>query len=123
MSWKVYNKNNEELCDIHKLEYSGSFMGDRFITASITSPYPIDFSIGDYVIYRGEQFTLNYDPSIIKKATKNTTGDAFTYDNVKFNSYSDELVRCEFWTMFLTITSFISHLSRHSDFTHLPYTT
>lgn len=96
MSWKVYNKNNEELCDIHKLEYSGSFMGDRFITASITSPYPIDFSIGDYVIYRGEQFTLNYDPSIIKKATKNTTGDAFTYDNVKFNSYSDELVRCEF---------------------------
>ncbi len=96
MSWKVYNKNNEELCDIHKLEYSGSFMGERFITASITSPYPIDFSIGDYVIYRGEQFTLNYDPSIIKKATKNTTGDAFTYDNVKFNSYSDELVRCEF---------------------------
>lgn len=96
MGWKVYSKNGIERCDIHKLEYSGSFMGDRFITVSIRSPQPIDFAIGDYVTYRGERFTLNYDPSIIKKAALNKAGDAFTYDNIKFNSYSDELVRCEF---------------------------
>lgn len=92
----IYNNIGDERCEIHKLEYSGAFMGERFITASVKSPYPIEFAIGDYIDYRGERFTLNYDPSTIKKAGLNKAGDAFTYDSIKFNSYSDELVRCEF---------------------------
>jgi len=96
MIWKVYNKDGIERCEIHKLEYSGTFMGEKFITASIRSPHPIEFAIGDYVIYRGERFTLNYDPSIIKNAGLNKAGDAFIYENIKFNSYSDELIRCQF---------------------------
>jgi len=96
MMWTVYSKNGVEKCEIHSLEYNGTFMGEKYIIATIKSPYPIEFAIGDYVIYRGEQFTLNYDPSIIKKASLNSSGDAFVYENVKFNSYSDELVRCEF---------------------------
>lgn len=96
MNWTVYDKNNSERCVIHKLEYSGEFMGERFVTASIKSPVPIEFEIGDYFIYRGEQFILNYDPSVIKKSSQNKAGDAFTYENIKFNSFGDELVRCEF---------------------------
>ena len=92
----IYDNIGVERCEIHKLEYSGSFMGERFITASVKSPYPIEFAIGDYIDYRGERFTLNYDPSTIKKAGLNKAGDAFTYDSIKFNSYSDELARCEF---------------------------
>lgn len=63
---------------------------------TIKSESPIEFAIGDYLIYRGERFEINYDPTILKKASKNSTGDAFTYDNVKFNSLSDELARCDF---------------------------
>ncbi len=96
MSWKVYNKNNEELCDIHKLEYSGEYMVGSYVVATIKSPLPIEFSVGDYLIYRGDVFTLNYDPTIIKRATKNAAGDSFVYENIKFNSYWGELERCEF---------------------------
>ena len=97
MEWTVYDKTGiTERCAIRQLEYSGTWMGECFVTATITSPVPIDFAIGDYLIYRGERFEINYDPSVLKKARKNSTGDAFTYDSVKFNSLSDELTRCMF---------------------------
>ena len=89
----IYSKNNIERCEIKSLEYNGEFMGERFLSASIKSPFPIDFELGDYIDYRGERFTLNYDPSIIKKAEIHKSGEAFTYENVKFNSYADELLR------------------------------
>ena len=92
----IYDKNNIERCEIKSLEYNGEFMGERFVSATIKSPFPIDFELGDYIDYRGERFTLNYDPSIIKKAEIHKSGEAFTYENVKFNSYADELLRCEF---------------------------
>ena len=86
----------KEKCVAHILEYSGSWMGECFVTISIESPSPVDFEIGDFLTYRGERFEINYDPSVIKKAPKNSTGDAFKYDNVKLNSLSDELTRCDF---------------------------
>lgn len=92
----IYDKNNIKRCEIKSLEYNGEFMGERFVSATIKSPSPIDFELGDYIDYRGERFTLNYDPSIIKKAEIHKSGEAFTYENVKFNSYADELLRCEF---------------------------
>lgn len=92
----IYDKNNIERCEIKSLEYNGEFMGERFLSATIKSPFPIDFELGDYIDYRGERFTLNYDPSIIKKAEIHKSGEAFIYENVKFNSYADELLRCEF---------------------------
>ncbi|WP_158332187.1 hypothetical protein [Bacteroides reticulotermitis] len=66
------------------------------MSATIKSPTPVTFEIGDHFTYRNEVFTLNYDPSVIKKATVNSVGDSFTYESVKFNSFSDELARCEF---------------------------
>ena len=95
--WKVYNKDGvAEVCSVKALEYSGSWMGECSVTATITSPTPLSFSIGDYLEYRGERFEINYDPTVIKSATSGSYGEGFTYDNVKFNSLSDELTRCDF---------------------------
>lgn len=93
----VYDKTGENIrCTTGKLEYNGTFMGECSVTIDIISPTPIDFHIGDYLVYRGETFEINYDPSVIKTARVNTVGDAFKYENIKFNSYSDELARVDF---------------------------
>ena len=75
-------------------------MGEQFITCTITSETPIDWAIGDHCEFRGEIFTLNYIPSVTQKAPIDSVQDAFTYDNVKLDSFQDELTRC----MMLDIT-------------------
>lgn len=96
-SWNVYDKEGTTVkCIVKSLEYSESFMGECFVTFTMKSPVPIDFKIGDYLIYRGERFEINYDPTELKKSAIRTSGEAFVYDSVKLNSLSDELVRCEF---------------------------
>ena len=95
--WKVYDKTGTKVrCEVRKVQYSGTFMGECFVNTTINSELPIDFEIGDYFIYRNEQFTINYDPSVLKKAGARKNGEAYVYDGVKFNSYSDELTRCDF---------------------------
>lgn len=107
--WTIYGKdgvvkhesvtnydNNGKQVWADKLEYKGTRMGERFLAVTVKAPYPIDFSIGDYIIYRGERFEINYDPAVIKKARRGTYGEGFSYDNIKFNSLADELVRCDF---------------------------
>ena len=78
------------------LEYSGSWMGECFVTITFNSPVPISFKIGDYLTYRGEVFEINYDPGKIKQSRRNEHGEAFVYNNVKFNAKQDELARTEF---------------------------
>lgn len=78
------------------LEYSGSWMGECFVTITFNSPVPISFKIGDYLTYRGEIFEINYDPGKIKQSRRNEHGEAFVYNNVKFNAKQDELARTEF---------------------------
>lgn len=107
--WTIYDKDGNVLHEsIEKfdgkgkaveqdtLEYSGKWMGDCFITVSFKSAYPIDFQIGDYIMYRGEKFTINYDPTVIKKSSRGTYGEGFTYDSVKFNALSNELTDAKF---------------------------
>lgn len=102
--WTIYDKNGDERTVAQgvntvsakhyvqpDLEYSGTWMGDCFVTLNLRSAYPINFQIGDYVVYRGEKFVMNYDPSVVKKARRGTYGEGFTYDNVKFNALSYEL--------------------------------
>ena len=69
-------------------------MGEQFITCTITSETPIDWEIGDHCEFRGEVFTLNYIPSVTQKAPIDSVQDAFTYENVKLDSFQDELTRC-----------------------------
>ena len=107
--WTIYDKDGNVLHEsIEKfdgkgkaveqdtLEYSGKWMGDCFITVSFKSAYPIDFQIGDYIMYRGEKFTINYDPTVIKKSSRGTYGEGFVYDSIKFNALSNELTDAKF---------------------------
>ena len=97
MKLTIYDKTgNTAKCKAKKAEYNGEFMGMCNITCTIESPVPVDFAIGDYVDYRGERFYMNYDPSVVKKSSKLSIGNAFVYENVVFNSPSDELTRCDF---------------------------
>lgn len=97
MKYTIYDKTGQiERCAVHRLEYNGEFMGPCSVMCTIKSSEPINFEIGDYLVYRGERFEINYDPSIVKKCSKGLSGEAFVYDSVKFNSLSDELTRCDF---------------------------
>lgn len=103
MEWKLYHKNGAPLRDtngkeisVHSLKYDGEWMGECSVSVSIENEAPIDFEIGDYLIYRNERFELNYDPGKAKKGRKNALGNSFKYQDVKLNSLSDELARAEF---------------------------
>ena len=95
-TWEIKGKNDVVKAIINSLEYNGKWMEERYVSATIDLPVPIDFAIGDYLIYRGERFEINYDPGKIKSAPPEKKGDGFKYENVKFNDLSDELTRCEF---------------------------
>lgn len=94
--WEIKGKNNVVKATVDTPEYNGEWMGERYVTVSVESPTPVNFEIGDYIIYRGERFEINYDPGKIKSAPQNAKGDAFRYENIKFNSLADELTRCDF---------------------------
>lgn len=96
-AWIVYSKDGlKAKCETRKLTYSGEFMGACSVSVSVSSPSPIEFSIGDFLIYRGERFEINYDPSVIKSSRRYSDGESFQYENIVFNSLSDELTRCDF---------------------------
>lgn len=102
-AWNIYHKDGSKLTDVngeqitvHGLEYSDSWMGECFLTINFKHEVPINFQIGDYIVYRGERFELNYEPGKDKQARSDTYGEGFVYDSVKFNALQDELARAEF---------------------------
>ena len=102
-TWNIYHKDGSKLTDVngeqitvHGLEYSDSWMGECFLTINFKHETPIDFQIGDYIVYRNERFELNYEPGKDKQARPDTYGEGFVYDSVKFNALQDELARAEF---------------------------
>ena len=76
---------------VPELEYNGEWMGEAFVTLTVRCAVPVEFEIGDYVLYRGEKFVMNYDPTVVKKARRGTHGEGFVYENVKFKSLGSEL--------------------------------
>ena len=105
------------------IEYNGSWMGECYVTITFKSASPILFKIGDYLMYRGEIFEINYDPSVIKQSRRNEYGEAFVYENVKFNAKQDELARTEFLDIVLhdnqlhytSLTKFAFYVSSLDD--------
>lgn len=102
-TWNIYHKDGSKLTDVngeqitvHGLEYSDSWMGECFVTINFKHEVPINFQIGDYIVYRGERFELNYEPGKDKQARPDTYSEGFIYDSVKFNALQDELARAEF---------------------------
>ena len=102
-TWNIYHKDGSKLTDVngeqitvHGLEYSDSWMGECFLAINFKHEVPINFQIGDYIVYRGERFELNYEPGKDKQARPDTYGEGFVYNSVKFNALQDELARAEF---------------------------
>jgi len=77
-----------------KWKFQDTMMGEQYITLTIKSETPINFSVGDYCVFRGEVFTLNYKPSVKQRAATGSIQDAYTYENIRFDSYQDETTRC-----------------------------
>lgn len=94
--WLIYGSNGSQKATVKKLEYSGEFMGETFVTCDIYSPSPISFSVGDYLSYRGENFVIDYDATRKKQSRVNTYGKGFVYEGMKFTSYVGELKKCDF---------------------------
>ena len=94
--WEIKGKDNQTKAIIPSLEYNGNWMGESYVSLTVESPTPVAFAIGDYLMYRGERFEINYDPGKIKSASRFAKGDAFKYENIKLNSFADELTRCDF---------------------------
>ena len=78
------------------LELHDEWMAECFLTVTVKSEAPVTFSVGDYITYRNERYTINYDPTVLKKASSGSYAEGFTYDNIKFVGVQDEIVRCDF---------------------------
>lgn len=101
--WNIYHSDGSFLTDANgeqvrtsDIELSEAWMSECFVSVSFKHNAPIDFQIGDYLIYRNERYELNYEPGKDKSSSLNSYGDGFVYDRVKFNALQDELSRTEF---------------------------
>lgn len=93
----IYSKDGLiQRYDAKKFSYNGTFLGEAYLTTTITSEIPIAFQIGDYCEYRGERFELNYIPAKVKVASVNSYGEAFKYEDIKFEFLASELSHCSF---------------------------
>lgn len=97
MRYQIYSADGTPKIQTASVEYKGEWMGARNVTVSVTSAVPVTFVVGDYLLYRGERFELNVLPSVQKQANSGTYGEAYTYENIKFDALTDELVRCMFF--------------------------
>ena len=95
--WTIYNQaGSVQRCTVKELEYHGEWMGDEYVSVTVKSDEPVDFHFGDYLTYRGEVFTLNYDPNVVKKARSGSYGEGFTYENVRLFSYAAKMKVVDF---------------------------
>lgn len=77
-----------------KWDFSDTYMGERYISFNAVSHEPIDWHIGDYLIYRDAPYYLNTVPSCTQTARTDEAGNAFSYDSVKFDSTQGSLQNC-----------------------------
>lgn len=82
----------------NNLVYSGTFMDIPFITLTVKTHAPLDWQIGDYIIwdYDGLTYTLKELPQVYKQATTDTYGEAYVYEGVKFMSELQNVKYAEF---------------------------
>lgn len=92
----IYSKDGVEKCSVKSLEYNGTYMGERHVSCNVSSPVPVQWAIGDYLVFRAEKFTMYKLPAATKSARINTYGKAFEYKSVKFSSAEEELRICQF---------------------------
>lgn len=88
--WIVYSKDGSiERCKLRSLEYGGTAMGERAVTATFDYHSEVAFEVFDYIEYRGERFELEAVPTVKKLSS-------FEYQyELRFVSLKYELERCE----------------------------
>lgn len=77
-----------------KWEFHDEMMGARYIMLNATSHTPIDWRIGDYLMYRGQRYYLNNVPTVTQNARPNESGDAFVYESVRFDDDQGKMYDC-----------------------------
>lgn len=80
---------------VERWQFHDEFMGEQFITCVVRSEKPVAWAIGDYCIFRGEHYFLNYLPTTKQQGDIDSSLEAFVYDAIKFDSVADELLRCQ----------------------------
>lgn len=101
---------NKTRAVVNKWKFQDAMMGEQYITFTVSSEKPIDWAIGDFCEFRGQTYTLNYVPSVTQKAGMGERQDAYTYENVKFESYQEELTRCIMLDITATTGSYVAAL-------------
>lgn len=97
MRHKIYDKDGLiEKAEVKELEYSGVYEGERYITVKASSPYPVDFKIGDKLTYRGKVFTLDKISSIKRNARNYQSGKSIEYEGLRFLDTASELYDIQF---------------------------
>ena len=93
---KVY-REGREIFEIKDYRQVGSFMNVATIEATVKTPTPFAFKVGDYVIfdYNGLTYTLYNVAPEKKQARSGTYGEAFIYE-LKFKADTEQLVICPF---------------------------
>lgn len=97
MKYKIYNKEgNVEKAEVKELEYNGVYEGERYVTVKTSSPYPVDFKIGDKLTFRDEVFTLRDIQSIRRNARNYQSGKSIEYDGLRFFGTASDLYDIQF---------------------------
>ena len=89
--FQVYSKSGVAKFVVGGIELHDEWMGMEAVTVTLTSAEPMSINIGDYLIYRGLTYTIYNVPGALKCARKYSYGDAFKYENVRFEARSTEL--------------------------------
>lgn len=89
--FQVYSKSGVAKFVVGGIELHDEWMGMETVTVTLTSAEPMSINIGDYLIYRGLTYTIYNVPGALKCARKYSYGDAFKYENVRFEARSTEL--------------------------------
>lgn len=93
----IIYRDGKEIFEIKDFKVTGKFMEVATLDCSIKSAVPMDFKIGDYVVYdyNGLTYSLYDVPTPKKQARSGSYGEAFIYD-LKFKSDMEQLVICPF---------------------------
>lgn len=80
----VYKREGGIRCEC-SVKYNGTFLKPSYLEANdISSPTPIDFEVGDYIVYErtGLKYRLYSIPQPKKQSRKGTYGAAFVYSAI-----------------------------------------
>ena len=92
--FSIFSKDGKLIRHEGEPQYNGSYMGVDYIDfKSISSPYPIEWEIGDYVDYyrTGKRYKLYSLPMPTKVARRGEYGASFAYSNVQLHAATKEL--------------------------------